>query len=285
MVDVRFPGFRLPAEPDSSLTDGHLILLAPGKPGDGWWPSNSSSIPNLAAANAARLTGATADSATVFNTYPTTKAGMIERTRRNAPHFIPSRLNGVSGGTGGLGQGSGIQMPAAVRDYVQANPTHKYYLSMGFEVSRGYTAPSPTVYPLASLKSPNLAGTRVTVGITSAGVIAGTPGSTAAQRLGFTAVSHADNAERKFAAVTSDGYALSATLSTILLFVGGWDSTTAASAPSVVMHRMALVDVTAGTALNHAKVAAKDHAEWSRALTGGGYYYGEARGNPDTLVP
>ena len=49
---IDIPGFAptVYAPPDPSLTDGHLLLLIPGKPIDGYWGSGND-IPNLAAAN------------------------------------------------------------------------------------------------------------------------------------------------------------------------------------------------------------------------------------------
>ncbi|MCT2085023.1 hypothetical protein M3D75_02735 [Microbacterium enclense] len=283
---IDIPGFAptVYAPPDPSLTDGHLLLLVPGKPVDGYWGSGND-IPNLAASRFASLTGTVAPTATVFNTFASPASGQIERTAKNRPHFMVSHVNNTASGGSGLGVGGGIQIPTSIRNWLQSNPTHKFYLSIGFRLTRAYTGSSPTVAPLVSIKSPDLAGTKVTAGVTSAGVIAGTPGSTDPKRLGFTSATLPSDAAEKFAAITSDGFTLSTSVSTVLLYLGAINSGTTNTAPSIAVSRMALVDLTAGSSLSHGGVAAADLDAWSASHAVGGYYNGDTMSDPAVLVP
>lgn len=283
---IDIPGFTptVQAPIDPSLTDGHLLLLIPGKPVDGYWGSGND-IPNLAASRFASLTGTTAPTATVFNTFANTASGRIERSIKNRPHIMVSHLNNTSNGTAGLGAGGGIQIPTNIRDWVQANPTHKFYLSIGFRLTRPYTGSAPTVFPLASIKSPDLGGTKTNVGVTSAGVLAGSPASSSTDRLGFTSATLPSDTAEKFVAITSNGYSLSATLSTVMLYLGAINSATLNVAPSIAVARMALVDITAGTGLTHGGVAAADLNAWSASMSVGGYYNGDTMSDPAVLVP
>ncbi|MBQ9918001.1 MAG: hypothetical protein IJO71_12490 [Microbacterium sp.] len=283
---IDIPGFAptVYAPPDPSLTDGHLLLLIPGKPIDGYWGSGND-IPNLAAAKFASLTGTTAPTATVFNSFANTASGQVERTGKNRPHFMVSHLNNTSSGASGLGAGAGIQIPTNLRAWLQANPTHKFYLSIGFRLTRPYTGSSPTVAPLVSIKSPDLAGTKITAGVTSAGALAGTPSSSSSQRLGFTSASLPSDAAEKFVAITSDGFTLSTSVSTVLLYLGAISSGTTNTSPSIAVSRIALVDLTAGTSLSHGGVSAADLDAWSASHSVGGYYNGDTMSDPAVLVP
>ncbi|QLD10873.1 hypothetical protein [Microbacterium oleivorans] len=283
---IDIPGFTptVQAPIDPSLTDGHLLLIVPGKPVDGYWGSGLD-IPNLAASRLAAITGNPGPTATVFNAFANPQSGQIERTAKNRPHFMVSHLANTSGGTAGLGAGAGIQIPIAVRDWIQAHPTHDFYLSLGFRLTRQYTGTSPTVYPLASLKSPDLGGTRTSVGITAANALAGTPASSSVERLGFTTASLPADAAEKFAAITSDGYALSGVLSTVALYLGAVNTATTNKAPSIAVTRLAIADLTAGTNLTHGGVAAADLDAWSASLSAGGYYNGDTNSDPAVLVP
>lgn len=283
---IDIPGFAptVAAPVDPSLTDGHLLLLVPGKPVDGYWGSGMD-IPNLAASRAAAITGNPAPTATVFNTFANAQSGQIERTAKNRPHFMVSKVNNTSNGTPGLGAGGGIQIPQSIRDYIQANPTHDYYVSMGFRLTRAYTGTSPTVFPLASIKTPDLGGTKITVGITSANALAGTPSSSDPLRLGFTSATLPSDAAEKFAAITSDGYTLSTSLSSVILYLGAINSGTLNKSPSIALTRLAIADLTAGTSLSHGGVAAADMDAWSASLSVGGYYNGDTMSDPAVLVP
>lgn len=270
--------------PDPTLTDGHLLRIVPGRPGEGYWGAGTD-IPNLAASRFAALTGTTAATATVFNTFANTNSGRLERTARNRPHFMVSHVNNTSNGGSGLGAGAGIQVLTSIRNWLQANPTHRYYLSIGFRLTRAYSGSSPTVAPLVSIKSPDLTGTKVTAGITSASALAGTPGSTDPKRLGFTSVSLSADAAEKFEAITSDGFTLSASVSTVMLYLGAINTATLNTAPSIALSCMTLVDVTAAAGLTHAALAAADQAEWAGYFDPGGIYRLDTMSDPAVVVP
>lgn len=271
---IDIPGFAPTAPPESSLTTGHLLLLAPGR-SEGWW-EDGSSIPNVAAARAAAIVGAPVPSVTVFNTFASGASGQIERTACNAPHFMVSHVSGTNAGTAGLGAGGGLQMPTVLRDYLNANPGHQYYLGVGFKLTRGYTSATPAVYPLVGLRT-NLSATVLSAAVNMAGTSAGTPGSSDPLRLGFTtAQSPADAAER-FVGITANGFGGS--LTSVIAYAGGWSAGTTNVAPSYVVRRLSLVDLTVA-GLTHATVVAADRAVWAASLAAAGYYHGDTNTDP-----
>lgn len=146
-------------------------------------------------------------------------------------------------------------------------------------------AASKPVFPLASIKSLDLGGTKTNVGVAPASVLAGSPASSSTDRLGFTSATLPSDTAEKFVAITSNGYSLSATLSTVMLYLGAINSATLNVAPSIAVARMALVDITAGTGLTHGGVAAADLNAWSASMSVGGYYNGDTMSDPAVLVP
>lgn len=279
-----YPGFVTSEfiPPDPSLTPGHLLLHIPGKR-DGMRVGNQ--IPNLAAASAQTIVGTPVLASTFFNTFSSAASGVVEWTPKDRAHIMVSKQNNTSTGATGLGAGAGLQMTTNLKDYLQANPTHKYYVSIGFKLTRDYSATSPTLYPLAGIKSPSsLTGSRIYGGVTATGAMSGVP-TGGSQRLGFTADFLPADQSEKFIAISADGFTLSTAVSTILMYLGAWDSATQNRAPSIVWGRLALVDLTVSGGLSHSVVASADRAAWSASLSVGGYYYGDTNSDPAVVVP
>ncbi|WZH36222.1 MAG: hypothetical protein PIR02_15860 [Microbacterium enclense] len=283
-VRTRFPGFNPTANfaPDASLTDGDLLLLDPGRP-DGTWEGTQ--IPNLAAASAKRITGSDVGFATLFNSFASTASGRVERTAKGRPHIMVSKQSNTSSGATGLGAGAGLQILAALKAYFEANPTHVYTFVFAFKLTRGYTATAPALYPLFGLKTPaSLANSKVYTGITASGTLSGVP-TAAPDRLGLTGTTLPGDSSEKYVAITAKGFTLSTAVSTIMLYLGAWDSATQNRAPSIAISRVRATDLSAGTDLTHGNVVARDQRAWSASLSVGGYYYGDTMSDPAELVP
>lgn len=125
---------------DPILTNGSLVLIDPTSLADplpSGVPLNGATIPNIAKKEAAELLGLTQSDATLLSTY-NVGAGWVEgttgkqeRTSTGGIHVIPSRTSG-----GASNQGVDIRLPTAVTNYIIANPTHDYYISLWRHLTR-----------------------------------------------------------------------------------------------------------------------------------------------------
>jgi len=139
---VNFTDATLPVvENDPILSSGSLFLmdfshslgLVSGV------PANGTSIPNIAAAKAASLTGVSESLLQgSFSISATGTDAIIERTPKLGLHVIYSQVNDTSGHYV-VGK-----LPSALCDYIAANKTHSFYVSLWERITRVSTSANNT---------------------------------------------------------------------------------------------------------------------------------------------
>ena len=116
------------SETDARLNTGSLILLEPARDNPTGIPTQ---LTNYAASSALALTGLAVEAITIRNTLASI-GGLVERTAKGALHGIypPSVASGTPRGVL-----SGV-LPLEVLNYMKANPSHDYYLSLHAVVTK-----------------------------------------------------------------------------------------------------------------------------------------------------
>lgn len=120
---------------DPIMAAGSLSLIEPGNPVMGWAPGvpvSGASVFNIARINAASVMGVTvsATDGTVYNAGLSGAKGLVERTSKGAIHAVLA--------TTGVGSGDAfvVDHSPAVIDWMKANPTHGYYVSLWERTTR-----------------------------------------------------------------------------------------------------------------------------------------------------
>lgn len=118
---------------------GSLLLLDPTHPANPWAagvPAHDSFVPNLFRDRLSTLAGTAAGlDAKVYNAGLTAGAGLVERSGKGGLHGIISPTNGTAAGVG-----LNLFDPDALWNYIKANPTHAYYVSLWQRTTRAATA-------------------------------------------------------------------------------------------------------------------------------------------------
>jgi len=157
-----FTNSALPRLPDHPLlAEGSLALIEPGNqisPLVGV-SSSGSALYNVAWKQAKRTIGS-GDSTTLAASWETGSAltssiGVIERSSKGGIHVIMSQ-----GASPGTGRGCGIRPPLPIADYIANNPSHLFYASTWFRMTKfGENSSQVAGYALSSSPSqttPNL---------------------------------------------------------------------------------------------------------------------------------
>lgn len=247
-------------------------------------PAQNAAIPNVLANKAAALLGV-AESAvglvvgggTVNSAY-----WKSERTTKGGVHGIITQAGGQIGNPQYL-----IKTAPAIREYVLANPAHKYYVSLWSRITRqslktssqspmhfiGASTPNGLFHFESGLPSPLSGGT----------VLGRKPdplvGDLPAQPL---AVPY-----NRFGSIGVQGFTGSGVLanSNISMMVGtgdAWAGGTANQAPSRIIYRGYMEDLTA-SGRDYAEVEAIDYAMFLEAFGVGGKFYGDTYTSPSVL--
>lgn len=276
---IKIPGVNPPASrPRVDLVDpmlpdeGALYLYDPTHPAGAWGGGATVglSIPNVAAASAAKLTGSALNGTLA-------KGGTTVTARRSSKGGI--HLTHPEGAARS-GEFVAMDVPSALAAYIQANPTHSYYMSQWTRTTRlaswggtpsftstihinsgsflatiFHTPEGANTYPQKNLGADKLLGARTTYSpplntpaLSSVGV-SGWYGTAPTTSVGMTV--------RPF-------------------MLGGTGAVQAvASSPNLAIYRCYLEDLTV-SGRTYAQVGAVDSAQFTEAcLTADGRYYGD----------
>lgn len=114
---------------------GSLVLIEPQHPVLLWpagVPASGAVIPNLAKDFAAALGVATpSNGATIYSSGLSGEVGLLERSGKGGLHGVVSKLK-----TPAANVGFNIELTDALKTYLLANPTHKYFASVWRRVTR-----------------------------------------------------------------------------------------------------------------------------------------------------
>jgi len=143
VIPTTFTDTSLPVlRDDPILTAGSLMLLEPSHPVGGLGagvPTDSSSFYNIGWKEAAAVIGSGTSSSLsatvrVGGGINNGTKGKVERTALGALHGIVSQSTALASG-----DGMWITLPTAIRDYIAANPSHRYYYSQWDRITRANT--------------------------------------------------------------------------------------------------------------------------------------------------
>lgn len=138
---------RIPLR-DALESPGGLVLIDPAHPAESWdtastMPSSGSSVPNLFQDTAQTLVGSAVSLPTIQTSTAGAGSGKIGRTYRGAVYAqVASNTTGTCAVT--------FNLPTAILNYIKANRTHKFFLSIW---TRTYVASTLSGAPLISLVS------------------------------------------------------------------------------------------------------------------------------------
>jgi hypothetical protein len=279
-TDLTLPTLR----DDPVMSSGTLALIDPSHPATAWAagvPANAATLPNIAHVEAAALLGVADNAAlsAVFNTYGSLSGakGKIERTGKGGLHGIVSQAPGIANGDGAM-----LGLPAAIRSYMFANKTHKFYVSVWNRTTRVPIANAGTNLEIGSGgNSTRFVFYRSDVGWTydtslAADVRNGTP-----QALGnnFASLGVTPNNTPLTVAPTNAASVWGMPPGSFNAAVSGWVT----QLPSRIFYRLYVEDLTA-SGRAYAEVDALDNAEYTKqVLTAGGRYYGDTFTDPATI--
>lgn len=120
---------------DPLESKGSLLLIEPISSTTPWnpgVPANGSSVPNLMQKFAANLGIANSETGGVIvSSGMTGTTGLLERSAKGGLHGIVSKTN-----TPAAGVGLKIEFTDALKAYLLANPTHKYFASVWRKITR-----------------------------------------------------------------------------------------------------------------------------------------------------
>lgn len=135
-LDLDFTDTSLPilTDPDPRLSAGSLVLVDPTNPMQPWAsgvPASAGKVPNLAWTYLRDLLGSgDADSLAVqFQNALASPHGAMERTAKGGLHGMVKQQAYTATANAYLGL-------LAVRDYLNANPTHSFYISLWGKLTR-----------------------------------------------------------------------------------------------------------------------------------------------------
>jgi hypothetical protein len=267
---------------------GSLYLYEPAHPVEAWAagaPTHGSTVPNVVGSFAADLLGvaeSAVDGAVTMAGMSGTQ-GKVERTAKGGLHAIYSQTHATNIATANSCYFL-LAAPAAIQSYIVANYDNVMYLSLWFNVTRL----SPTgkagnaIHQLV-----NASGSSVNYKTYSAQ--SGTQPASASKREA-PYLSGSASTGTKFLNVGVTGHTGTAP-GTVNVWpfvvgnVGSMNANTTAkeAAPSVVLYRAYLEDLTV-SGRTYADVDAIDHALYTReVLTPGGRYYGDTYTDPATI--
>lgn len=252
---LKIPGTTISGVPvppvDRRLSAGSLLLVDPTHPVNPFTGALSAGalVPNIAAAQAAKLVGAPLESVSLF--VPANRsAATVTRTKKGRLHFSASVTVDEAGDRAGL------SMLTALREYLLANTSHMFYLGAALVPTRVKVPTGASTNQVAGIfQSTDFGSGRLSAGWTAAGANAALPGSSSADRAGFsTKISGAD----LFTAITAANLGLSGQPTGYIAAAGPWGGVANVhNTSSFVLGSLYLEDLTVSKR-THAAVAALD---------------------------
>lgn len=285
---IRTPNSTISAELvplDSILTRGSLLLVEPGHPARPWgsgMPEQNAVVPNIARTQFADLAGITPDAAAdalVKNTITSTE-GVVERTAKGGVNTVISQT------TGTFPRMFGIAMRDALRAYLAANKSHRFYLSTWFKTTR--PAAAGTAWRIAYIIPSSSAVTSSIAALSqnTDGSFGGSPSSSDSRRNGFATVTSGD---RTFSAIAAEGTPTSGWTSVTAAFeqlvqYGGRLSGEERKSPSGVFYRVYLEDLSV-SGRSFEQVRTRDYAAWVNAFGAAGRYVDDTIPTSPSTIP
>lgn len=261
---------------DAILSNGSLVLhdfTHSTEPLSGV-PGNGTVIPNIATKEALALTGDACAGNMIFANVTASNFKM-ERSSKGGIHGIAN----ISGGTGAVY--ANIEMHTNVRNYLVANSTHDYYVSMWGRVTKAATSTSAAGAVLV------LIGASISEYFAYMDYASNRqPGS---QGLGSDVVPAVNTLGNFFRALAQDGY-YGASPSAGYRKMCAWGASFSGAgfsgldkAPSHIIYRAYLEDLTV-SGRTYAQVMALDKALYDRAFATGGRFAGDTFTDPASVV-
>lgn len=252
---LKIPGTSITGVPvppvDARLSAGSLLLIDPTHPAAPFTasPAAGAAVPNIAASQAAALLGSPLPSVSLFAAADNKRA-RITRTSKGRLHFTSSETLDEAGDR------AGIAMMQSLRDYLLINSSHTYYLGTALVPTRVKVPTSASTNQVAGIfQSTDFGSGRISTGWTAAGTPAALPGSSSADRLGFSTQA---NGADVFTAITAASLGLTSIPTSYIAAAGPWGGVNNVhNTSSFVLGSLYLEDLTVSKR-SHADVAALD---------------------------
>lgn len=279
LSDIVFSDSSLPVlRDDPLLSSGSLVLVDVGhsKGRLSGVPSNGTLVNNIAGSIASGLVGSASVSPDILTGF-TNSAMVPELSGKGGLHVIKSKVNDTNATRFTL------RLPAAIKAYLLANPTHGYYFSMWQQVTRKFDANNaPLMIIGESSYSVNFL-----INIGSTGDVAGPNTNVLGKAITLNPFVSTGPAKLQLAVSKATG-ALTSLAYTDLFIFGGVPSVGVMDAAlkkggSQIMYRVYLEDLTV-SGRTYAEVKALDDALYAAAFSPGGKFYGDTHSDPVTTL-
>lgn len=278
LSDVVFSDSTLPVlRDDPLLSSGSLVLVDFGhsKGRLSGVPSNGTLVNNIAGSIASGLVGSVSVSPDILTGF-TSSAMVPELSGKGGLHVIKSKVNDTNATRFTL------RLPAAIKAYLLANPTHGYYFSMWQQFTRKFDANNaPLMIFGESAYSVNFL-----MNLGSSGAVQGAATNVLGQATTLNPFVAAGPAKLQLAVSKVTGTLLSLAYTDLFIF-GGVPSAGVMDAAlkkggSQIMYRVYLEDLTV-SGRTYAEVKTLDDALYAAAFAPGGKFYGDTYTDPSTL--
>lgn len=279
LSDIVFSDSSLPVlRDDPLLSSGSLVLVDVGhsKGRLSGVPSNGTLVNNIAGSIASGLVGSASVSPDILTGF-TSSAMVPELSGKGGLHVIKSKVSDTNATRFTL------RLPAAIKAYLLANPTHGYYFSMWQQVTRKFDANNlPLMVVGDSAYSVNFL-----INIGSTGDIQGAGTNVLGKASSLNPFVSTGPAKHQLAVSKVTG-AVSAYPYFDLFIFGGCPSVGVMDSAlkkggSQIMYRVYLEDLTV-SGRTYAEVKALDDALYAAAFAPGGKFYGDTHSDPVTTL-
>ena len=278
LSDIVFSDSSLPVlRDDPLLSSGSLVLVDVGhsKGRLSGVPSNGTLVNNIAGSIASGLVGSASVSPEILTGF-TNSAMVPELSGKGGLHVIKSKVNDTNATRFTL------RLPAAIKAYLLANPTHGYYFSMWQQFTRKFDANNaPLMIIGESAYSVNFL-----MNLGSSGAVQGAATNVLGQATTLNPFVAAGPAKLQLAVSKVTGTLSSLAYNDLFIF-GGVPSVGVMDAAlkkggSQIMYRVYLEDLTV-SGRTYAEVKTLDDALYAAAFAPGGKFYGDTFTDPSTL--
>lgn len=278
LSDVVFSDSTLPVlRDDPLLSSGSLVLVDVGhsKGRLAGVPSNGALVNNIAGSIASGLVGSVSVSPDIVTSF-TSSAMVAELSNKGGLHVIKSKVGDTNATRFTL------RLPAAIKAYLLANPTHSYYFSMWQQVTRKFDANN---VPLM-IVGESAYSVSFIMNLSSNGSLAGVATNVLGSATNLNPSASTGTVKPQVAVSKATG-ALSSLAYTDLFIFGGVPSVGVMDAAlkkggSQIMYRVYLEDLTV-SGRTYAEVKTLDDELYAAAFAAGGKFYGDTYTDPSTL--
>jgi hypothetical protein len=272
---------------DSMETSGSLLLIDPTHPYKQWSsgaPSvENAAIPNVLADKFSQLTGVSTGVDASWHSANITANIKFERTGKGGLHGYLKQTSITT-------ERGGIYVPTAIMNYMNANKSHAFYISLWQRTTQASTyTPSGNYNPTYSAMAANTGAGNLLYGFNIYQVVANNGGKSYLSTAGISATNHL------YATYTiPNAYSTDLTdFRTLPWYVGTygpWNGATGITPtvvdklPSQILYRYYIEDLTV-SGRTYEQVLALDQALYTKeVITAGGRYYGDTFTDPVTAT-